>query len=147
MIHNMAKRIHGYMTDDGTFFETIVMAEYHEARVTLNNTLRQDKIDADKLITIMLDHFEEVKNVVAAINKCKVAGYTFDAEGNAVINLTAISDTGESIDTEGTRSTTPLVEQPFDQFKSVPDIRARSQRKTVRPQQPSDGTRSRKSDA
>lgn len=116
----MVNKAHGFLSDDGTFHNTHDAAELHESLTTLADRLRPDGIDPEKFIHVVTTYYEEVFRAVKALGKTRDK---FTTPG-----------TGPSpgIDTEGARSTTPLVEQPFDQFKSVPDIRPRSQRKTVR---------------
>ena len=139
------KMTQGYVTDDGTFFESKLEAEQHEAEMALRSMLGVEypQVSADKFIEMVQNLMPSVRGYADAYQALQVTKRdqsTEDEDRTAVDDgLTTTPDTSTGHISSAEKDLEALLQLPARGHGNVPDVGSRPRAKKIPDRRKVDG--------
>lgn len=130
------KAVTGYQADDGSFFDTKIDAELHEAEAALREAMLLSGVAADSFLELTQQHLNLVERYVHA--------YKATQFPHTEVTTTVISTDGSSFylskQYTGQENTTRILEQSLSSGEPVSNLGSGTQSANVRDDSKGDGT-------
>ena len=112
------RQVKGFLSDDGVFFDAHADAELYEAMHDLELVVKNIGANPEKFLVVLDGCHKQVRRYLDAKEGFKAS----EASGVASAAAGTASHPEHNADDAGAETHAPVLEQPFNESKSVPDV-------------------------
>lgn len=137
----MIRKVQGYVSEDGTFFESAAEANLHDTKQVLEGLLLGEFHNVGQIVEFMEANHAEVEAFIKSVQAVR------GLEAERELANDPEDDADQADDGGGEEGAAPVLQQPTDSGEHLPDLGRSVSAKEIRDKRKKHGTRSGKAHA